>query len=140
MFPISDLCCRFHIGQAVFRKIGNLHLTNDYTDPESEIGQWLKQFFGLPFLPPGDVVDAYVYDLMPIAPSHANVDAFSDYILQTYVAPDSRFPSDMWAAVRTTNGAEAFHRHIKATITMPHPNIYLLTQALLELQEETSLL
>ena len=49
----------------------------------------------------------------------------------------------MWAgspnesAIRTTNGAEAFHRHIKESVGNAHPNIFCLANVLLQIQEET---
>jgi len=37
--------CRFHLGQAWYRKIQNHGLSKEYKDPESDIGKWLKHFF-----------------------------------------------------------------------------------------------
>ena len=37
----------------------------------------------------------------------------------------------------TTNGAEAFHRHLKSCFKTAHPNIFVLSTELLALQEET---
>jgi hypothetical protein len=46
--------CRFHLGQAWYRKIHFYGLAQDYKDKSNEIGKWLSQFFGLPFLPPDE--------------------------------------------------------------------------------------
>ena len=35
--------CRFHLGQAWYRKIQSLGLAQDYKDKYSEIGKWLSQ-------------------------------------------------------------------------------------------------
>ena len=55
----------------------------------------------------------------------------------------ARFPPEMRAAspnesaMRTTNGAEAFNRHIKESVGNAHPNIFCLANVLLQIQEET---
>ena len=87
--------------------------------------------------------DVFANVLMPEA-SPLPVQRFCDYMLDTYIAPDARFPPEMWAAspnesaIRTTNGAKAFHRHIKKSVGNAHPNIFCLANVLLQIQEETS--
>jgi hypothetical protein len=61
--------CRFHLGQAWYRKNQSLGLTQDYKDKSSEIGKWLSQFFGLPFLPPDETEDSFVEEMLPEAPT-----------------------------------------------------------------------
>ena len=61
LFPNSQLkCCRFHLAQEWWRKIQNVSLASEYKDKESETGKWLKKFFGIPFLQPCEVSDAFV--------------------------------------------------------------------------------
>ena len=57
--------CRLHLGQAWYRKIQSLGLAQDYKDKSSEIGKWLSQLFGLPFLPPDETVDSFVEERHP---------------------------------------------------------------------------
>jgi len=55
-FPSSVVhCCRFHPGQAWFRKIQKSGLANEYKDTSSEIGKWLTFSVGLIFLQPEKV-------------------------------------------------------------------------------------
>ena len=136
--------CHFHWAQAVFRQITDKGLKPIYTDSESETGKWLKLFFGLPQLPPNEVEDAFSEKIMTDASCDPDVENFTDYVLDTYIKPDARFPPRMWARMpddpqipTTTNGAEAFHRHFKNCFKTPHPNIYSLSKELLGLQEET---
>ncbi len=95
--------------------------------------------FGLPYLPENEVSDTFV-ELFSI--TSAEVTIFSDYILENYITPDSRFPPSLWThspCVRdpaTTNEAEAFHRHCKQQFTSPHPNIHLLSHILREQQTD----
>jgi len=58
--------CRFHFGQALWLKIQSvIDLRRPYYEYQNETGQWLKMFFGLPFLPVHEVTEAFV-DLMSI--------------------------------------------------------------------------
>ena len=109
----------------------------------SEVGNWLKIFFGLPFLPADEIADTFSDCLMPDAAPIPEVQLFCDYMLETYIAPDSLFPPRFWAAspnehlIRTTNAAESFHRHVKDVVGRAHPNVYNLTNILLKIPEET---
>jgi hypothetical protein len=144
-FPLVMVrCCGFHFSQAVFRKLTQLGLKNRYVDRDDEVGKWLKTCFGLPFLEPNAVEDAFTDDLMAEAEPVPEVESFADYLLDTYITSTSRFPPDMWAASpgertfpRTTNAAEAYHRHLKDSVGRSHPNIFVLAGVLMSLQEET---
>ena len=59
-------------------------------------------------------------------------------VMNTYVAPDSRFPPTLWASAPTAeelpltnNGCESFHSHLSKSFSGPHPNIYHFSNALL---------
>ena len=127
---VSILCCRFHMGQAIYRKILQLGLSNDYKNKDRANGKWLKLFFGLPFLDPSEVGDCFAEDIMCDAPSLAPYEAFADYMLNTYITDHSLFPPIKWAALpqernpRTNNAAESFHAHLKKYFSTPH-QLYL---------------
>ena len=131
------------MGQAIYRKILQLGLSDDYKNKDSVNGTWLKLFFGLPFLDPSEVGDCFAEDITCDAPSLAPYEAFGDYMLNTYITDHSFFPPIKWAALpqegnpRTNNAAESFHAHFKKYFSTPHPNIYTLATALLEQQELT---
>jgi len=62
-------CCNFHLGQNWFKHIQQHKiLSSEYLNNDSEIGKWMKYFFGLSYLPPEEVSDGFG-DLMSIAPS-----------------------------------------------------------------------
>lgn len=67
--------CRFHLCQAWYRKIQNLGLSNEY-NLESNVGKFLKYFFGLQFLKPDDVGDVFAFDLFDV-----NVHATKDKVV-----------------------------------------------------------
>ena len=100
-------------------------------------------FFGLPFVPAEQIEDIFADILMPEAVPDPEVQAFADYMFETYIGPDARFPPQLWAAppidgnIRTPNGAESFHRHTKDIVGNAHPNVFQLTNILLNIQEET---
>ncbi|XP_008178226.1 uncharacterized protein LOC103307743 [Acyrthosiphon pisum] len=128
--------CRFHLAQAWWRK-------NAYKEKNSEFGDWLKMFFGLPFLQHTEVEDGFI-QLMSLCPNELYGHIFADYILKTYVEPDCLFPPVLWAKEpfqhpRTTNAAESFHRTFNRQFYCTRPPIYAVIQTLLETQEETSL-
>ncbi|XP_065203979.1 uncharacterized protein LOC135834068 [Planococcus citri] len=136
--------CRFHLSQAWYRKIQKDFplIRREYETKHSEIGDWVKCFFGLSFLPPNDAEEA-VAELIEICPSQ-DVIPFSDYIIDNYLTDESLFPTQLWADApddlpRTTNGPEAFHRVYNSMFSAPHPNIWRVITSLLEIQIETYL-
>jgi hypothetical protein len=61
VFPACKIdCCRFHLAQSWSRKIQTVGLSSEYKDKSCEIGKWLSQFFGLPFLPAEEIEDCFV--------------------------------------------------------------------------------
>ena len=108
--------------------------------PESS---WIKLFFGLQFLDPSEVEEAFS-ELIEIAPANENLLKFSDYVLENYIEPCSLFPSEIWAQApshepRTNNGAEAFHRHLNENFYTSQPNIHICIDVLRKVQAETYL-
>lgn len=67
-----------------------------YNNQNDELGQWLKLFFGLPFLPYLEVENVFL-ELMTICPSPIGY-IFSDYVLSNYIEPDALFPPNLWAS------------------------------------------
>jgi len=54
------ICCKFHLRKNWFKRLQkNKSVLNEYSKNDSEIGRWLKYFFGLPYLSPNDVPDAF---------------------------------------------------------------------------------
>lgn len=104
------LGCRFHLGQSWYRhiKYNFPNLKQEYRN-KSEKGKWIRKFFGLAFLDPSEVSDAFS-QLISVAPSEECC-SFADYILENYVDEEAPFSPNIWAelpscAPRTTNGAE----------------------------------
>ncbi|KAL4148848.1 hypothetical protein QTP88_002993 [Uroleucon formosanum] len=104
IFPtVMIVTCCFHLGQAWWRKInGDSNLRNVYNDNNNELSQWLKLFFGLPFLPSDKIEDAFLA-LIAECPSLEEGDVFTDYLVSTYIAPDALFPSYLWAQEPSVN-------------------------------------
>ena len=121
-------------------RIQNLGLSKDYKDA-TEIGKWLKYTFGLIFLDPAEVGDAFVEDLIPFQPEDSRVTQYADYLTDMYISEESTFPPELWAACsssmcRTTNACESFHAHFKNNFYVAHPNIFVFTEQLLKIQSE----
>ena len=79
---------------------------------------------------------------MTLKPVDDRFDSVFDYLLNTYITPDSTFPPDIWAectesSQRTTSSCEAFHSRLNNLFTSSHPNIFFLIDTLIEIQSET---
>ena len=134
--------CHFHLLQAWWRKIQNLGLSAEYKTRDSDIGKWLKSFFGLGFLRPIEVEDCFAFDIVAGQPEDRRCARFADYILQTYVAPDAQFPPVIWAnsdvaCMRTTNACESFHKHFADQFYSAHPSVFAFLDKLKQLQTHT---
>ncbi|XP_022173495.1 uncharacterized protein LOC111035959 [Myzus persicae] len=130
--------CTFHLGQNWFRQIQqNKILLSEYLK-DSEIGRWMKYFYGLSYLPPNEVSDGFT-DLMAVAPGTAVSSLFSDYILENYIDSNSNFLPILWACEpngnpKTTNNAEIFHKHYNSQFYTPHPHIHQVIDILIQIQ------
>ena len=78
-FPDVDIeLCHFHWAQSFFRQIANYGLKPSYSNHDSDVGNWLKLFFGLPLLPAHDVEE-----FMANASQDTEVEKFCDYVCDT---------------------------------------------------------
>ena len=145
VFPACKIdCCRFHLGQSWWRKIlQTVRLSSEYKAKSCEIGKWLSQFFGLPFLPAEEIENCFAEDIMSEAPSDEKYTAFPDYVLGTYVSNVSRYLPSFWAAAstpnckRTNNGSESFHSHYNENFYSHYPNIYIFIDVIKKIQATT---
>ena len=138
-WPSCDIKgCRFRLGQAWHRKIQKLGLSTTYKSASAE-GSYLRSFFGLCFLSPDHVEDFFLEEFAADEPDNSAVRTFSDYIFDTYISSNARFPPTLWAqytetVCRTTNACEALHGRMKDMFYHAHPSIYIFINALLEIQ------
>lgn len=131
--------CRFHLGQSWYKRIQSLGLSKTYKSASAE-GSYLRSFFGLAYISPDELEDFYIEDFVSYEPSNTTVQEFTDYVYENYIRSGARYPSSMWAAYsasvsRTTNACEGLHARLKDMFYHTHPDIYLLIDALLEIQE-----
>jgi hypothetical protein len=70
-------------------------------DNSNELGKWLKMFFGLAFISPEEVVDAF-HELISICPNDDGF-IFSDYIIHNYIEDHCQFPPNIWAETPSLN-------------------------------------
>ncbi|GFO24468.1 UDP-n-acetylglucosamine--n-acetylmuramyl-(pentapeptide) pyrophosphoryl-undecaprenol n-acetylglucosamine transferase [Plakobranchus ocellatus] len=70
---------------------------------------------------------------------------FADYVLKHYIAEFPEFPPQIWTATdetdegQMTNACETFHSHFADNFTCPHPNIFVLIEALTKKQKRSQL-
>jgi hypothetical protein len=125
-----------------YRKILQVGLSKEYRNPRSDIGKWLHHVFGLTFLHPDEVGDAFSFELSQDMPRDERVIEFADYLTDNYISEDSNFPPYIWAECsadisRTTNCCESFHSKFKNYCLAYHPNIYVFIEALKKIQTDT---
>lgn len=143
VFPYCKIIgCRFHLAQAWYRKILQIGLSNEYRNPSSDIGKWLHYVFGLTYLPPHEVGDAFSFELAEDMPNDWRITQFADYLTDTYICESANFPPEMWAdhsadISRTTNCCESFHSKFKTYCSVYHPNIHVFLKVLGEVQTDT---
>ncbi|XP_022172128.1 uncharacterized protein LOC111034973 [Myzus persicae] len=116
-------------------------MSYSHKDNNDELGQWLELFFGLPFLLPTDVDDAFIQLMAIICPDLEVGSLFSDCVLLAYIEDDSLFPPILGAQVpslnpRTTNGAESFHRTYNGQSYSTHPPTHAVISVLKETQTQ----
>lgn len=133
--------CRFHLGQAWHRKIQSLGLSRIYKSRSAE-GSYLRSFFGLSFIDLDEIKDFFSEEFTQNEPPHAKIREFSDYVYDNYICATTRFPPHLWTKYsaevgRTTNACEAFHSVLNKMFYHCHPNIFLLADAFLEVQESS---
>ncbi|KAF0772087.1 MULE domain-containing protein [Aphis craccivora] len=78
---------------------------------------------------PNDVDQCFVEDIVAIKPTGDKIQAFLNYVFETYIDPSGLFPSDVWTEFkaktnRTTNVCESFHSRLNGIFNWSHPNIY----------------
>ena len=92
--------CRFHLRQAWYRQIQHLGLQKTNAASTSSTGEtiisaggrWLRYVFGLTFLDPSEVYDAFTSDLLPIRPNRLKLEKYTEYLLNNYILDDAKFP------------------------------------------------
>ncbi|KAJ8311151.1 hypothetical protein KUTeg_011290 [Tegillarca granosa] len=86
VFPSARImACRFHLAHNCWRKIQSLGLSSEYKDKTCDTAKWLSQFFGICFLPPEEIEDCFVEDIVASAPKDNRCEKFADYVLENYV-------------------------------------------------------
>ncbi|PSN45923.1 hypothetical protein C0J52_23572 [Blattella germanica] len=107
LFTLLHLVARLLCTHAPNRNVDLSYTIATEYKSDSDIGGFLKYFFGLPFLPQ-DVDDCFTEYLMGIQPQHEGVQKFTDYVLEEYIKSHATFPPELWAefeatAEKTTN-------------------------------------
>ena len=103
--------CKFWLGTFAHKGIPFAH-TKLCDKKLNELKTWLESFFGLSYLPPAEVGDGFT-DFLSVAPPGAT--HFTDYVLDTYIDIDAKFPPTIWASEsahcpQSNNSPGSFHR------------------------------
>ena len=115
--------CLFHYKQAIFRKLGNLHLSN-YFLKNRIANSYFKLFMGIGFLPQENIINAFNYlKLVRIGNTahQENINKFIDYFERTWI-PQIHLLSYYDANILTNNFSETFNKRLKSSIGVHHAN------------------
>jgi len=74
-----------------------------YCDDVSEIGQFLKNIFGLPMLNEHDIEISFTEDFMSIRHDDEKLNQFMDYLIENYIDLQSDFPPHTWAKISSSS-------------------------------------
>uniref|UniRef100_A0A2S2QVK6 MULE transposase domain-containing protein n=1 Tax=Sipha flava TaxID=143950 RepID=A0A2S2QVK6_9HEMI len=136
IFPDTEVFgCRFHLGQAWYRKIPNLSYAPQFNSANDDVGKWLVLIFGLPFFNPEEVAECFTKHFMADKPENASITEFCDYLIDYYISNESIFPPKMWARqcsdrVHKKNACESFHLDFNSNFYHQHPNIFKIIEIL----------
>ncbi|PSN39509.1 hypothetical protein C0J52_21142 [Blattella germanica] len=145
--------CLFHFGQALWRKIVNLGLREQYLNyEEPTVRNNLLELLGLPFVPIEDLLhtfDELMDDLDEL------VVEFATYMETVYIrgrpgrgrrrATPPLFTPDIWNVYqlvldgrqRTNNSVEGFHSKLGKVVVAHHANIWRFLENIKKIQAET---
>ena len=111
-------------------------------EKSSEEGKWLSKFYGLSFLPPEDVENSFIEDIMNDAPNNDKCLQFADCTscihyrfinLSIYnVGSSSRLDQQTHE-----QRPESFHSKLNAHFYASHPNIFLFVDVIKKMQATT---
>jgi hypothetical protein len=130
VWPETEITgCRFHLCQSWYRKIQSLGLVSDYKNKNSDVGAFLRLFFGMHYLEAVEIGDFFSDELYSQIPLDHRVTQFCDYVVENYIDDESIFPPSMWTSTtdsmhRTTNSCESFHNKFNSNFYSSHPNIF----------------
>lgn len=150
VFPNCQLVgSRFHVAKAWHRKLNTdvPDIRDHYNDGTSEIGNWLRTFFGLPFLPPFEISEAFC-ELISEAPEYIKaIMKFPDHILINYMGEDSRsnvlYPTETWAKQPsnsfdgTINEIQSFYPQLNELYSNNHSTIWDVVHIFKKMQADT---
>ena len=134
VFPsITIISCWFHFTKAIFERVQKLDLSKLYQRNQS-FSMWIRKIMALPLLPEKEEIRS-VYLSLEI-PSIGIDDAekelikkFRSYFHRTWIIGHENLSVFIYENA-TNNGAESYHKNLKAIIKTPHPNIWKFTACL----------
>ena len=130
--------CYFHHKQALFRKLQQHNLVEEYRVPESDIRRYFQMMGAIAFVPEDDVPTAWRF-LKPLLP--LDMVEFSSYFENTWIGTSSRDPtfarskwnlhdSTKMLLPRSSNLAEGWHHGFHSMLSCNNPTIWKFLECL----------
>lgn len=87
--------CSFHFTQSLWRKAQGLGMASAYKESRA-VHRWFKRFCALALLPMNAIDDVAIETMESAPDEEANVGAFQEYFVRTYLDDDALYPRSMW--------------------------------------------
>lgn len=144
VFPtVTQTGCYFHFRQAIYKKIQQFGLSDNYSSDES-FALELRKLSALAFVPPDDVIAAYDYLLSTFFFNEEIIEPILSYFEKTWVGQKHTgnrrrqplFPITLWnqqanvlnGLSKTNNVVESWHNSFNQILGSSHPSIWKLMQ------------
>ena len=120
--------CMFHYNQIIMDHIKTHHLLGRLYKNHEEFRRFIRAILALPLLPAEEIEPTFSQlMLLPlhVSPSQtARIDVLKRYLTRTWIKHTQSTELFVHhAEVSTNNGAESYHKKLKAYIKTPHPRI-----------------
>nr|XP_021003896.2 uncharacterized protein LOC107456493 [Parasteatoda tepidariorum] len=132
--------CHFHYSQSIWRKVQELGLVSHYINT-AEIRQFIRRLMAMPFVPLGQVDEAFFISVAEVTWTAPITDLIS-YFTDTWLEEEALFTVDIWNHfstddnIRTNNNVEGWHSKLQKSGMSPKPNVYIFVNKMKEIEEE----
>ena len=136
--------CYFHFIQNQWKYIQRIGLSGPY-DHNPDLKTCINHCFALGFLPLNQIINVFTVFInnprtQQLVQQYPNLQNFFIYLWNTYIAPNSIFPGNLWnvynrsMSERTNNVVESYHGRWNSEVGVRHPNLWVLLRKVKDAQ------
>ncbi|CAF1106231.1 unnamed protein product [Rotaria sordida] len=133
--------CNFHFNKCIYTKLQELGFQSAFINKKStdineiNVRNLYKKTCALAFMPPQEISKLWVM-IMDEYQDIDNIDAFYDYLTNTWIDNDALFDYTLWnyydfESLRTNNNLEGWHHRLNSDLNnVVHPHFYMFIRAI----------